>query len=106
MTEEEQTLLNEHEFKFLTRDDCELTSRMSVLHYFSGNKNYDCIIHLAACVGGLFMNMNNGIKMFSDNININENILDKNYSLFEQYSYYNDKSKNINFFTLIFLLCI
>ena len=40
MTEEEQSLLNEHEFKFLTRSDCELTSRMSVLHYFSGNKNY------------------------------------------------------------------
>ena len=79
MTEEEQSLLNEHEFKFLTRDDCELTSRMSVLHYFSGNKNYDCIIHLAACVGGLFMNMNNGIKMFSDNIKINENILEASH---------------------------
>ena len=46
MTEEEQSLLNEHEFKFLTREDCELTSRMSVINYFSANKNYDCIVYI------------------------------------------------------------
>ena len=66
----------EHEFVFLTRSDCELTSYMDVLSFFSRADNkFDYIIHLAAKVGGLFMNLNSNVEMFSDNIKINENIL-------------------------------
>lgn len=66
---------NSHEFVFLKRDECELTNRENVLKYFENNK-FDYIIHLAAHVGGLFMNMNSNIDMFSKNIKINENILE------------------------------
>jgi len=67
---------SEHEFVFLTRNDCELTSLMHVISFFSKPENrFDYIIHLAAKVGGLFMNLDSNVKMFSDNIKINENIL-------------------------------
>ena len=79
LTDEEKNILNDNKFIFLSRNDCDLTNRLSVMHYFSSNDQFDCIIHLAACVGGLFMNMNNGIKMFSDNIKINENILEMSH---------------------------
>ena len=64
----------EHEFKFLSRLDCELTDRKKTLLYFKTYK-FDYIIHLAAAVGGLYKNMNDKIFMFSENIKINENIL-------------------------------
>lgn len=64
------------EFIFLTKNICDLENRYSVLMYFAGNKDIDAIIHLANNVGGLFMNQNNNIDMFSKNIKINENILE------------------------------
>ena len=63
-------------FVFLTRKHCDLENRLSVLTYFADNKDIDSIIHLANNVGGLFMNQNNNIDMFSKNIKINENILE------------------------------
>ena len=61
----------QHEFVFLTRTDCELSSRMSVLTFFSsGDNRFDYIIHLAAKVGGLFMNLDSNAEMFSENITI------------------------------------
>jgi GDP-L-fucose synthase len=49
---------------------------MSVLTFFSsGDNRFDYIIHLAAKVGGLFMNLDSNAEMFSENIKINENIL-------------------------------
>lgn len=65
----------QHTFLFLTRRTCNLADRNSVLDWFFAKK-IDYIIHLAACVGGLFMNLDNNIKMFSENIKINENILE------------------------------
>ena len=65
----------EHEFKFLSRLDCELTDRKKTLLYFKTYK-FDYIIHLAAAVGGLYKNMNDKIFMFSENIKINENVLE------------------------------
>ena len=65
----------EHHFTFLSRLDCDLTNRKKVLRYFHFYY-FDYIIHLAASVGGLYKNMDNNIKMFSDNIKINENVLE------------------------------
>ena len=66
----------QHEFVFLTRDMCELSSLSLVISFFSQPENkFDYIIHLAAKVGGLFMNIGSNIEMFSENIKINENIL-------------------------------
>ena len=48
---------------------------MSVLRYFSKQK-YDCIIHLAADVGGLYKNIDKNVEMFNNNIAINQNILE------------------------------
>jgi GDP-L-fucose synthase len=64
-----------HTFIFLSRSDCDLISREAVIQYFN-KKDIDYIIHLAASVGGLYKNMDNNIKMFSDNIKINENVLE------------------------------
>lgn len=63
-------------FFFMTRNDCDLSSEKSVNDFFENSTiKYDYIIHLAAKVGGLFMNLNSNIEMFSENIKINENIL-------------------------------
>lgn len=64
-----------HTFIFLSRSDCDLINREAVIQYFN-KKDIDYIIHLAASVGGLYKNMDNNIKMFSDNIKINENVLE------------------------------
>ena len=64
-----------HTFIFLSRSDCDLINRKAVIQYFN-KKDIDYIIHLAASVGGLYKNMNDNIKMFSDNIKINENVLE------------------------------
>ena len=66
-----------NEFIFLTRKICDLTDRQAVMRWFGVNGwKISSIIHLAACVGGLFMNMRDNAGMFSQNIKINENILE------------------------------
>lgn len=70
----------EHTFTYLNRSkndafSVDLTNRNDVIDYFSKN-NFDCIIHLAANVGGLFKNMKNNSSIFRDNIIIQENILE------------------------------
>lgn len=65
----------DNDYIFLSRQMCNLLNRQQVLNYFENN-NFDYIIHLAAAVGGLFKNMNQNINMFSDNIKINENVLE------------------------------
>ncbi len=69
-----------HTFVFLNRslnneNSVDLTNRLDVLSYFEKN-NFDYIIHLAADVGGLFKNLTGNTMMFSNNIKINENILE------------------------------
>ena len=72
-------LYPQHKFIFLHRGygnhSVELTSKMSVLTYFS-NEKFDAIIHLAADVGGLYKNMKNNVEIFNNNIAINQNILE------------------------------
>lgn len=71
---------NNHTFVFLNRslnneNSVDLTDRNDVLSYFEKN-SFDYIIHLAADVGGLFKNLHGNSSMFSNNIKINENILE------------------------------
>ena len=65
---------NHYRFIFLSSKDCDLTQFDSTLEYFKNTKP-DCVIHLAACVGGLFKNMNNKVDMLEKNLLINLNVL-------------------------------
>jgi GDP-L-fucose synthase len=62
-------------FVFATRAMCDLEDRDATLLYFQENK-FDHIIHLAACVGGLYKNMSNNVEMFMKNIKINTNVVE------------------------------
>lgn len=62
------------DFVFLSSKDCDLTDYSQTLELFKKIQP-DVIIHLAACIGGLYKNMNNGIKMLEDNLLINTHVL-------------------------------
>lgn len=64
-----------HSFYYITSDICDLKSNYNVDQLFK-MYNPDVVIHLASLVAGLYGNMNNNYKFFSDNIKINTNILD------------------------------
>jgi GDP-L-fucose synthase len=64
----------DYEFFFISSKDCDLTDYTSTFIYFS-KIDPDCVIHLAACVGGLFKNMKYKVDMFEKNIFINTNVL-------------------------------
>lgn len=68
-------------YKFINRQMLDLTDRNKVLNKFKyyNSQGFNHIIHLAANVGGLYKNLNSNIQMFSDNIKINENILEACY---------------------------
>ena len=59
---------------FLSSKDCDLLDFEATNICFQTHKP-DIIIHLAACVGGLFKNMNDKVGMFEKNIIINMNVL-------------------------------
>jgi len=63
-----------YKFIFLSSKDCDLTSYSSTLYTFT-TYNPDYVIHLAACVGGLFKNMAYKVDMYEKNILINLNVL-------------------------------
>jgi GDP-L-fucose synthase len=63
-----------YKFIFMSSKDCDLTDYNASYNYFTNIKP-DYVIHLAACVGGLFKNMNNKIDMFEKNMLINMNVL-------------------------------
>ena len=62
------------DFIFLSLRNCDLEHYTQTLNYFKTTKP-DYIIHLAACVGGLFKNMNRKVDMLEKNILINLNVL-------------------------------
>ena len=68
-------------YKFINRNILDLTDRNRVLNMFKyyNSQGFNHIIHLAANVGGLYKNLDSNIQMFSDNIKINENILEACY---------------------------
>ena len=64
----------DYEFIYVSSSDYDLTSMEETKRMF--NKylpNY--VIHLAACVGGLFKNMENKVMMLEDNLMINFNVV-------------------------------
>jgi GDP-L-fucose synthase len=61
---------------FISSKDYDLTDLSQVEKCFAERK-YDRVIHLAAVVGGLYMNMNNNCKMLIDNLKININIIEQ-----------------------------
>lgn len=61
-------------FHFLSSRDADLTNYQESKEYFS-KVNPQMVIHLAACVGGLFKNMNYKVDMYEKNILINLNVL-------------------------------
>lgn len=73
--EKEKEKYNEHEFVFLSSKDCDLRNRYETQCYFQ-KAHFDYIIHLASNVGGLYKNIEKNIEMFSDNVKINENVLE------------------------------
>jgi len=65
---------SQHNYIFLSSQDCDLTDYSSTLNLFEKIKP-DYIIHLAACVGGLYKNMNKKIELYEKNIIMNTNIV-------------------------------
>jgi GDP-L-fucose synthase len=67
-------LYEKHDFVFISSKDCDLTNYNETFNLFEKIKP-DYVIHLAACVGGLFKNMKQKVNMFETNILINLNVL-------------------------------
>lgn len=64
----------EYEFIYISSREYDLTSIEKTREMFEFHKpNY--VIHLAACVGGLFKNMSDKVKMLEDNLMINFNVV-------------------------------
>jgi GDP-L-fucose synthase len=64
----------DYKFIFLSSNDCDLTNYTDTYNTFIKYKP-DFVIHLAACVGGLFKNIAFKVDMFENNILINTNVL-------------------------------
>lgn len=63
-----------YNFKFIGSKDYDLTDYSQVFKCFESFKP-EYVIHLAACVGGLYKNMSDNVNMYQKNITINSNIL-------------------------------
>jgi len=65
---------NQYEFVYISSSEYDLTSMEKTKEMFEVYKPY-YVIHLAACVGGLFKNMSDKVKMLEDNLMINFNVV-------------------------------
>ena len=66
--------LENYKFVFISSKDYDLTTFQKTYEMFlKYSPNY--VIHLAACVGGLYKNMNNKVEMLEKNLMINYNVL-------------------------------
>ena len=65
---------NKNKYIFISSKDCDLKDYNKTYKLFKTH-NPDIVIHLAACVGGLYKNMNYKVSMFEDNLIINYNVL-------------------------------
>lgn len=65
---------SDYQFTFLSSKDCDLTDFSRTLEYFQ-KLQPDYVIHLAACVGGLYKNMTHKVDMLERNLTINFNVL-------------------------------
>ena len=62
-------------YHFITRKDCDLTNKEELRSIFKKLK-INFVIHLAALVGGLYMNMKHNVEMFMENMKINMNVVE------------------------------
>ena len=69
-----------HKYYFLSSTQCDLTKYFSTVRLFEEIRP-DVVIHLAACVGGLFKNMNEKVNMFEKNSLINLNVIQASYTV-------------------------
>lgn len=76
-----QNISNNYNYKFIfiTSKDCNLENSENTIKYFKFLKPH-YVIHLAACVGGLYKNMNQKVDMLEKNILINFNVIKACYS--------------------------
>ena len=63
-----------YKFIFMSSKDCDLINWEQTIKYFNNIKP-TYVIHLAACVGGLFKNMKYKVDMLEKNVSINMNVL-------------------------------
>ena len=70
---EESVNFTEHEFIFVASKDCDLT-KYDTLALFKHHAP-DCVLHLAANVGGLYKNMNYKVDMLEKNLLMNFNVV-------------------------------
>ena len=73
-------LQNKFKFIFLSSAECDLTNYDKTIAFFKKTKP-DYVIHLAACVGGLYRNMNFKVDMYEKNTLINYNVLKCSHDL-------------------------
>jgi GDP-L-fucose synthase len=74
-----QKYINQHsthdEWNFLSSKDGDLRNRQETLNIFQKYKPTH-VVHLAAMVGGLYKNEAKKVQMFTDNVRINENVME------------------------------
>jgi GDP-L-fucose synthase len=70
----------QYEFIFLSSSDCNLEKFDETMECFTKIKPH-YIIHLAACVGGLYKNMNYKVNMLEKNLLINFNVIKCSYEV-------------------------
>ena len=79
----------ENEWIFLSSKDLNLLNEENTINYLEKVRP-QMVIHLAARVGGLYNNMNNNERMFTDNMKMNLNIIlnsDLQKILLKKFSY-------------------
>ena len=69
----------DYDLTYMSSSDCNLLEYDETLEYF-WNEEPECIIHLAANVGGLYKNMNQPVQMFDDNLTMNLNVIKAAFS--------------------------
>jgi len=69
---------SEYSFIYVSSKDYDLTDMESTKKMFS-DYNPTYVVHLAACVGGLYKNMTQKIDMFEKNLQINYNVVKCSY---------------------------
>ena len=66
--------LDKYTFIYISSKDYDLTNFLQTKEMFE-NHQPNFVIHLAACVGGLYKNMNNKVEMLEKNLMINYNVV-------------------------------